>query len=179
MNTSSQSNVPLAKTDAKSAVATATARLKAAHLRITQPRLTILAAMFRSSQPESIETIHETLGKSGCDLVTVYRCMAVFEEIGIVRRTYFHNGTALYSLRLDDAPHYHIVSKATKAVNELDPATALELNAALVAVENKLRELGYTHVSHMAEFFGTAPAASRSVASDLVRVSAPELPVIL
>lgn len=166
MTTSSQSNAPLVKTDAKTAVATATDRLKAAHLRITQPRLTILAAMFRSSQPESIETIHETLGKSGCDLVTVYRCMAVFEEIGIVRRTYFHNGTALYSLRLDAAPHYHIVSKVTNTVDELDPATALELNAALVAVENKLRELGYTNVSHIAEFFGTAPALSRPLASD-------------
>ena len=115
MISSTQTNSPLAKTDAKTAVATATARLKAAHLRITQPRLTILAAMFRRSQPESIETIHEALGKNGCDLVTVYRCMAVFEEIGIVRRTYFHNGTALYSLRLDDAPHYHIVSKATNS----------------------------------------------------------------
>ncbi len=166
MTSPTQTSSPQDKTDAKTAVATATARLKAAHLRITQPRLTILAAMFRRSQPESIETIHEALGKSGCDLVTVYRCMAVFEEIGIVRRTYFHNGTALYSLRLDDAPHYHIVSKANNSVNELDPATALELNAALVAVEDKLRALGFTNVSHIAEFFGTAPIASRSGISD-------------
>jgi len=174
MISSTQTNSPLAKNDAKTAVATATARLKAAHLRITQPRLTILAAMFRRSQPESIETIHEALGKNGCDLVTVYRCMAVFEEIGIVRRTYFHNGTALYSLRLDDAPHYHIVSKATNTVDELDPATALELNAALVAVEDKLRTLGFTNVSHIAEFFGTAPTASRANFSDAGRTSAPE-----
>ena len=172
MNSSPQTNSPLAKTDAKTAVATATARLKAAHLRITQPRLTILAAMFRRSQPESIETIHEALGKNGCDLVTVYRCMAVFEEIGIVRRTYFHNGTALYSLRLDDAPHYHIVSKATNTVDELDPATALELNAALVAVEDKLRALGFTNVSHIAEFFGTAPTAGRASAPEANRAAA-------
>ena len=174
MISSTQTNSPLAKNDAKTAVATATARLKSAHLRITQPRLTILAAMFRLSQPESIETIHEALGKSGCDLVTVYRCMAVFEEIGIVRRTYFHNGTALYALRLDDAPHYHIVSKATNTVDELDPATALELNAALVAVEDKLRALGFTNVSHIAEFFGTAPTANRAHLSEAGRTNAPE-----
>ena len=169
MSSSTQANATLAKTDAKSAVATATARLKAAHLRITQPRLTILATMFRRSQPESIETIHEALGKGGCDLVTVYRCMAVFEEIGIVRRTYFHNGTALYSLRLDDAPHYHIVCKATNSVDELDAATSSELNTALVAVEDKLRALGFTNVSHIAEFFGTAPLASRNSATEVHR----------
>ena len=173
MSSSTQTNSKLAQADAKSAVATATARLKAAHLRITQPRLTILATMFRRSKPESIETLHEALGKGGCDLVTVYRCMAVFEEIGIVRRTYFHNGTALYSLRLDDTAHYHIVSKATNSVAELDAAAALELNAALVAVEDKLRALGFTNVSHIAEFFGTPPTTSRTSATEANRAATP------
>jgi Fur family ferric uptake transcriptional regulator len=104
--------------------------------------------------------------------------MAVFEEIGIVRRTYFHNGTALYSLRLDDAPHYHIVSKATNTVDELDPATALELNAALVAVEDKLRALGFTNVSHIAEFFGTAPTPGRTSAPEANRAAAQAMPEV-
>jgi Fur family ferric uptake transcriptional regulator len=161
MIASTQTNSPLAGADADTPVAIATAKLKAAGLRITQPRLTILAALVKRGQPSSIETIHLDLGKRACDLVTVYRCMAAFEEIGIVRRTYFHNGTGLYSLSLDAAHRYHVVSKATDSVHELDAATAGELHAALVAIEDKLRAHGYTDVSHIAEFFGTPPASNR------------------
>ncbi len=162
MIASTQTNSPLAGADSAPPVAVATAKLKSAGLRITQPRLTILAALVKRGQPASIETIHEDLGKRGCDLVTVYRCMSAFEEIGIVRRTYFHNGTGLYSLSLDAAPRYHIVSKATDSVQELDAETASELRAALGAIEDRLRARGYTGVSHIAEFFGTPPTASRN-----------------
>ena len=161
MIASTQTNAPLTGLPPKNALAAATARLKAAGLRITQPRLTILAALIKQGRPTSIEAIHDELTRGSCDLVTVYRCMAAFEEIGVVRRTYFHNGTGLYSLRLDDSPHYHIVSKSTGTVDELDPATALELSAALAAVEEKLRARGYTGVSHLTEFFGTPPPAAR------------------
>ena len=161
MIASTQTNAPLAGLQPKNALAAATTRLKAAGLRITQPRLTILTALIKQGRPTSIELIHDELGRNSCDLVTVYRCVAAFEEIGIVRRTYFHNGTALYSLRLDDAPHYHVVCKATESVEELDPQTAQEIRAAMVAVEDKLRARGYTQVSHLAEFFGTPPATSR------------------
>jgi Fur family ferric uptake transcriptional regulator len=162
MIASTQTNAPLTGVPTKTALAVATTRLKAAGLRITQPRLTILAALIKQGRPTSIEAIHDELSRGSCDLVTVYRCMAAFEEIGIVRRTYFHNGTGLYSLRLDDAPHYHVVSRSTGTVDELDAETARELNAALTAVEEKLRARGYTGVSHLAEFFGTPPATARS-----------------
>jgi len=162
MIASTQTNSPLAGANSAPPVAIATAKLKSAGLRITQPRLTILAALVKRGQPASIETIHEDLGKRACDLVTVYRCMAAFEEIGIVRRTYFHNGTGLYSLSLDAAPRYHIVSKATNSVQELDAVTASELRAALGAIEDKIRARGYTGVSHIAEFFGTPPPPSRN-----------------
>ena len=117
--------------------------------------------MVKLGQPASIEVIHEDLGRRGCDLVTVYRCMAVFEEIGIVRRSYLHNGTALFSLNVDDRPRYHVVSKTTKTVEELDIETTRELHAALFAIETLLLARGYTDVGHVAEFFGTAPAHPR------------------
>jgi len=162
MIASTQTNAPLTGLNSKSALAAATTRLKAAGLRITQPRLTILAALIKQGRPTSIEAIHDELSRGSCDLVTVYRCMAAFEEIGLVSRTYFHNGTGLYSLRLDDAPRYHIVSKVTGTVEELDPATALELRTALSAVEEKLHARGYTGISHLAEFFGTPPSGGRA-----------------
>lgn len=137
-------------------------RLKSAGLRITQPRIAILEALINRSLPASIEQLHADLqaaSASSCDLVTVYRCLAAFEELGLVRRCFFHNGTSLYQLNLTDTPTYHVVDKATNEVVPLDPELALELQEALHRIQDKLADRGFTQVSHMVEFFGR-PARS-------------------
>lgn len=146
----------------------ATSRLKSAGLRITQPRLAILSVLSRHDQPTSIEQIHDQVGAANCDLVTVYRCMAAFEEIGLVRRAFFHNGTALYEMNVGQPARYHVVCKATNRVTELDAETAEELRRAIEAVEEKLVARGYSQVGHIVEFFGVAPAAARTAASGVV-----------
>lgn len=165
MIASTQTNHPLAgaKTGAKgpTPVEFATAKLKSAGLRITQPRLTILAALSKYRQPTSIEQLHGELGDAACDLVTVYRCMAAFQEIGLVRRAFFHNGTALYEINLGQPTRYHVVCKATNRVEELDPETSAELNRTLQLIEEKLRARGYNDLGHIVEFFGVAPQGSR------------------
>ncbi len=175
MIASTQTNHPLAgngKSVVKdpSLIDLATAKLKAAGLRITQPRLAILAALGNRAQPTSIEHLHESVGAKNCDLVTVYRCMAAFEEIGLVRRAFFHNGTALYEINLGQPTRYHVVCKSTDQVEELDAGTSDELRQAIEAVQEKLRTRGYTEVSHIVEFFGVAPAPGRA--------AAPALPVV-
>jgi Fur family ferric uptake transcriptional regulator len=140
----------------------ACARLKSAGLRITQPRIAILSAMISRNQPTSIEQIHGDLEAGSCDLVTVYRCLAAFEEIGLVRRSFFHNGTSLYEISLGLMSRYHVVCKASNRVEEIDPETTAELRSAIQAIEEKLRTRGYENVSHVVEFFGVAPANQRS-----------------
>src|SRR2546430_16752838 len=112
MIASTQTNHPLAgngKTTAKnSSVELATAKLKSAGLRIPQPRLAILAALSKHAQPTSIEQLHDDVGSENCDLVTVYRCMAAFEQIGVVRRAFFHNGTAMYEMNVGRNARYHV-----------------------------------------------------------------------
>ena len=132
-------------------------RLKSAGLRITQPRIAILEALIKRSLPASIEQIHAELANTACDLVTVYRCLAAFEELGLVRRCFFHNGTSLYQIALDDAPSYHVVDKSSNSVVELDADLAVELRDAMQEIEKKLIARGYTNVSHMVEFFARAP----------------------
>ena len=162
MIASTQTNSPLATAQGSgvSPLENACIKLKAAGLRITQPRWAILADLIKRNQPTSIEQLHEELGNEACDLVTVYRCMAAFEEIGLVRRSFYHNGTSLYVINLGEPTRYHVVSKATKQVGELDPEISTELRNTLLAVEEKLRNKGYTDVGHIAEFFGTPPADS-------------------
>lgn len=132
-------------------------RLKSAGLRITQPRIAILEALIKRSLPASIEQLHAELANTACDLVTVYRCLAAFEELGLVRRCFFHNGTSLYQIALDDAPAYHVVDKTNNTVAELDADLAVEVREALHEIERKLVARGYTSVSHMIEFFARSP----------------------
>jgi Fur family transcriptional regulator, ferric uptake regulator len=178
MIASTQTNHPLsgnpkAGTKSLSPVELATAKLKSAGLRITQPRLAILAALSRRPAPTSIEQLHEDVGADNCDLVTVYRCMAAFEEIGLVRRAFFHNGTALYEINLGQPTRYHVVCKSTNRVDELDPETADELRRAIEAVQEKLRARGYVDVGHIVEFFALAPQNNRSANVAIPTTTAP------
>jgi Fur family ferric uptake transcriptional regulator len=168
MIASTQTNHPISgngkATPKPSPVELATAKLKSAGLRITQPRLAILAALSKRAQPTSIEHLHEDVGADNCDLVTVYRCMAAFEEIGLVRRAFFHNGTALYEINLGQPTRYHVVCKTTNRVEELDADISDELRRSIESVQEKLRARGYADVGHIVEFFGQAPQANRTTA---------------
>jgi Fur family ferric uptake transcriptional regulator len=168
MIASTQTNYPLSgnvkATRTPSIVEMATFKLKAAGLRITQPRLAILAALGKRAQPTTIEQLHADVGTQNCDLVTVYRCMAAFEEIGLVRRAFFHNGTALYEMNLGQPTRYHVVCKSTNRVDEIDPTTVEELRRTIESVQEKLRARGYGNVGHIVEFFAVAPHHARTTA---------------
>ena len=175
MIASTQTNSPLSGNGTSHARPTsqielATARLKSAGLRVTQPRIAIVAALCRRETPTSIEQIHLDVGMAACDLVTVYRCMAAFEKIGLVSRAFFHNGTALFQLSLGRAERYHVVCKTTNRVDELDLETCAEIRRAIESVHEKLKARGYTNIGSIVEFFGVAPSA--------VRTSTPAFPAL-
>mgnify|MGYP001562072318 CR=1 FL=1 len=171
MISATQSNHPLAtvaNADAReSALTEARNRIRRAGMRITQPRLAIIASLHRHEGPVSCERIHQEVGAGVCDLVTVYRCLAVFEELGLVRRSYLHSGTCLYELTLTTLRHCHIVCKACGAAERMEYFPVED-------VERLLTERGYTQVSHVVEFFGVCPkcqsaAPARNAASTLPR----------
>jgi Fur family ferric uptake transcriptional regulator len=176
MIASTQTNHPLAGGSKagkdQTPVELACYKLKEAGLRITQPRVAILAALIKAGRPTSIESLHGGLEPSSCDIVTVYRCMAAFESIGLVRRAFLINGTSLYEINLGDPNRYHVVCKDTNKIEELDSASAQELRKSVSLVEDSLRSQGYSEVGHIVEFFGKSPAAVRSQAE----VTVPEVP---
>jgi len=138
----------------KSAIEQACACLKSAGLRITQPRISILTSLINRSMPARIEDIHDDLPPDTCDLVTVYRCLATFQDIGLVRLSYFHNGASAYQITLNSAAEtpYHVISKDDE-VQELDAGSASELRAVIAKIEDRLRASGHNKVSHIVEFF--------------------------
>ena len=165
MIASTQTNHPLASVNQPGAmpqesIDVACSRLKAAGLRITQPRVAILEALIKRAQPASIEQIHGDLANTACDLVTVYRCLAAFQEVGLVRLCYFHNGTSLYQIKLDTENPYHVVSKETNEVEELDAENAAELRTVIGRIQESLIARGYSEVSHLVQFFAQKPKFS-------------------
>lgn len=154
MISATQSNHPLAgvaSSPAASPVDAACARLRENGLRITQPRVALLTLLTRQNGPVSIEQLHAALKDRSCDLVTVYRCLSAFEGIGLVRRSFLHNGTSLYELTLGNTPHhYHSVCKSCGQTERVDYFP-------IQGVETVLRERGYTQVTHLVEFFGICP----------------------
>lgn len=177
MIASTQTNHPLhgtsaSSTEPKDRLNAACERLRAADLRITQPRKAILNVLIRRELPISIEQIHAELDTRSCDLVTVYRCLSAFEDIGLVRRSFFHNGTSLYMLGDRKETTYHIVSKETQDIRELDSDSSAHLAAAIKIVEEKLKAAGYENISHVVEFFAKSPEAVAARA--LTNVAVPE-----
>jgi Fur family transcriptional regulator, ferric uptake regulator len=165
MISSTQTHHPMPEASASSETAgnpleQACNRLKSAGLRITQPRIAILNALIKRSEPATIEQIHLDLKNSACDLVTVYRCLAAFEELDLVRRCFFHNGTSLYQIQLTTEPVYHVVSKEGAILETIPTELALELNGVLSKIEDSLKARGFSDISNMAAFFAT-PAGRR------------------
>jgi Fur family ferric uptake transcriptional regulator len=142
----------------KERVEAACARLRSSALRITQPRIAILKVLIGNDAPISIEQIHADLHNKSCDLVTVYRCLAAFEEIGLVRRSFFHNGTSLYQMSDQKQAAYHLVAKDTGEISPLDTIASNELATAIGKVEELLKAQGYSEVSHIVEFFAKSSA---------------------
>ena len=170
MISATQSNHPLAAVASsartESALDEARTRIRQARMRITRPRIAIIESLQRHAGPVSIERIHQELGSKVCDLVTVYRCLAAFEQLGMVRRSYLHNGTCLYELTLGTPRHYHIVCKTCGATDRVDYFP-------VEGVERMLQDRGYSQVSHVVEFFGVCPQCQQTAP---VRNAIPAIP---
>lgn len=168
MIASTQTNHPIAvptpsRTARSSRLDAACTRLKAAGLRITQPRIAILDALLQQTHPVAIEQLHGLLSRARCDLVTVYRCLAAFEELGLVRRCFQHNGTALFQISLHDKPVYHVINRVDGSMQAIDPELTAELQTAIANLNQRLTAQGYENVDALVEFFThPSPTASRA-----------------
>ena len=170
MIAATQSNHPLATvtphSGADSPLDEARSRIRGAQMRITKPRIAIIESLLQHAGPVSIERIHQDVGAKACDLVTVYRCLSAFESLGLVRRSYLHNGTCLYEVTLGNPRHYHIVCKACGQTERVDYFS-------VEGMERMLQDRGYTQLSHVVEFFGICPSCQKAVPD---RNAAPGIP---
>ncbi len=128
-------------------------RLRQLGLKVTQPRMALLARLNEGHGPFSPEELHGQLDPALCDLVTVYRSLSTFEELGLVRRCNFGDGKARYELQDGNHHHHHLVCRKCGAVKELEKCV-------LDTLESSFKASGYQDISHSLEFFGTCPTCA-------------------
>ena len=122
--------------------------LRANGQRITEPRRAILNLLTHEHGPFTAEELHGRLENGGCDLVTVYRVIAAFEELNLVRRCDFGDGAYRYEFNTGDGHHHHIICRKCNSVEVLD-------RCVVESLERLARKKGYANVTHTLEIFGT------------------------
>ena len=140
--------------DPKPTVERAAGLLKDAGLKSTKPRQALLEAMAVFQAPFSTEDLHRQVAKSrknDLDLVTVYRSLSTFTDLGIVSRVDLGDGVVRYELAsADGTHHHHFICKLCQKIEPLD-FCEIQLQ------EDRLAQAGYKQLTHRLEFFGICP----------------------
>ncbi len=129
-----------------------TDRLRGQSRRITGPRQAILDVLRRHEHPITNKEVLAALPEGECDLATVYRSMHLLEEMGMVQRFDFGDGSTRFELVADhDDHHHHLVCRRCAAVVEIAECFPSELEDRIA------RQAGFKSISHKLEFFGLCP----------------------
>jgi Fur family ferric uptake transcriptional regulator len=130
-----------------------TNRLRRQARRITGPRAAILEILRRQPHPLTNREILAALPRGHCDLATIYRAMHLLEEMGMVKRFDFGDGSARFELvgEGDDGHHHHLVCTRCAEVVEIEQCFPEEIEKRIAAAN------GFKAVTHKLEFFGICP----------------------
>lgn len=128
-------------------------RLRRDDRRVTGPRQLILDLLRHETHPLSARDIHSAI-EADCNLATVYRALRLLEEMELVKRFNFGDGTARFELlgRDDDGHHHHLICRECKTVVEISDCFPHALEQRIA------RQHGFRQVTHQLEFFGVCEA---------------------
>lgn len=121
-------------------------------MRWTRARQTVLYALMEfDEKPFTAEDLHRVALKVGdekCDLVSIYRNLKVFEELGLVQAVSIVNGRQLYEFTNHGQAHHHYI--ICQSCQKVDPVSVCIGNSFATA----LSKLGYSRVAHQLAFTG-------------------------
>jgi Fur family ferric uptake transcriptional regulator len=126
-------------------------------LRVTKSRVAVAEVLMHDDgQYLSPEEIHQKVDVP-CDLVSIYRILTAYEEIGLVKKSEFHNQAARYSLIKTPGkkPHHEHYFKCVSC-DTIEPIKG----CFIAKTEKQLMESGYRNLSHHLEITGTCPTCS-------------------
>lgn len=129
-------------------------KLKQAGYKVTQARRMLLGILLTEHGPFTVEALHTKVADQSCDLVTVYRNMAIFEELKLVQTCDFGDGSVRYEFTEGHSHHHHIICRSCHKAENLDFCFVKE-------VEKLVMARGFTNVTHNLEFFGVCQNCQR------------------
>ncbi len=138
----------------KSAMATSIVEsLRSGGKKLTKARKAILAVLEQNALPITAAEVHEDLVKArtNVDLVTVYRNLAMLQELGLVNAVGFHEGQMRYEVVHGRAHHHHIQCRGCGKIIDLMLCPLKKLTK-LIEEQTKFAVDG-----HALEFFGWCP----------------------
>jgi Fur family transcriptional regulator, ferric uptake regulator len=128
-------------------------RLRSGGKKLTKARKAILAVLEQSSLPITAADVHARLVKAHAeaDLVTVYRNLAMLQELGLVNAVGFHEGQMRYEVLHGRVHHHHIQCRGCGKIIDLMLCPLKKLTK-LIEEQTKFSVDG-----HALEFFGWCP----------------------
>lgn len=133
-----------------------TERLRAADQRYTSGRRRLVEMLRTATAPVTIPQI--LAATPGLAQSSVYRNLAVLEEVGVATRIVTRDDFARYELAegLTDHHHHHLICSSCGEVSDfaLQPGVEEELERALAAVA---RDVDFTVDGHRLDLLGTCP----------------------
>lgn len=130
-------------------VAISTSRITEAGLRMTAPRKQLIDLLAAAERPLSIDDLSQR-SEGKFDLVTIYRNLEVFREVGVIEVILLENGRTLFELTGEHDHSHHIVCRKCLKTERIDFCVGGEL-------ERFATSRGFSNLSHTIEVFGECP----------------------
>jgi Fur family ferric uptake transcriptional regulator len=138
-----------------------TDRLSSTGTRYTTSRRLVVDALLRASGPVTPAELHRLLA-GAVPLSSLYRAIAVLEEVGVVTRTHDQSGVGLIELSEWLAGHHHhLVCRSCGEVVDIEIPPATEGRMSDV-IEEIAGSAGYEVTGHRIDIEGTCRSCRRS-----------------
>jgi Fe2+ or Zn2+ uptake regulation protein len=133
--------------------ATVEALLRRAGQRYTPKRRELVEALRRAGRPSATPDL--VRGRRGMPQSSVYRNLAVLEQVGAVRRVITEEGVARYELAEGlTEHHHHLVCRSCGAVEDVTIPARLERTVERTLAE-AAAEAGFEGAGHRVDLIGT------------------------
>jgi Fe2+ or Zn2+ uptake regulation protein len=129
------------------------AALRSAGLRVTRPRLAVLAALRDHPHADTITITHAAGRLGNVSHQAGYDVLRALDDAGLVRRIELQGSVARYELRVGDN-HHHLVCRSCGTVADVDCAVGTA--PCLTASDDR----GFTIDEAEVVYWGTCPACA-------------------